>query len=140
MERVIYFKHVMNSKLSWALIGHIKTGYSISLCIKFHVFSINFHAIHLKSCHVHTYDFSEICWFIIFIKICHQLSSHGWKRKLLTFFFTNKNNHWFVSLKWNYKSYESKYGLKSQRLDLRKSSKTNVIYTISHKQSLGSNV
>lgn len=123
MERVIYFKHVMNSKLSWALIGHIKTGYSISLCIKFHVFSINFHAIHLKSCHVHTYDFSEICWFIIFIKICHQLSSRGWKRKLLIFFFTNKNNHWFVSLKWNYKSYESKYGLKTQRLDLRKSSK-----------------
>lgn len=62
------------------------------------------------------------------------------KKKITNFFFTNKNNHWFVSLKWNYKSYESKYGLKTQRLDLRKSSKTNVIYTISHKQSLGSNV
>lgn len=38
------------------------------------------------------------------------------------------------------KTYESKHGLKTQRLDLRKSSKKNVIYTISQKQSLGSNV
>lgn len=111
----------MNSKLSRALIWHIKTGYSISMCIEDHVFSINFHAIHLKSCHVYTYDFFGNVLIFYFYK---NLSSIviPWLKKKITHFFTNKNNHWFVGLKWNYKSYESKYGLKTQRLDFRKSS------------------